>query len=410
MKQPGSLRAILMMIAVTSLVQTSRGEDWYRWRGPDLNGQSRERDWLDQWPEQGPRIAWRQNIGTGFSSITVSDGLVYTSGNRENQDTIHCFDETSGEPVWSHTFASPLDDKFFEGGTTSTPTVDGPHLINLSRQGDLKCFNKSNGEIIWATNIAEEADIRVPGWGFSGSPLVQNNLLLLNVGEAGVAVDRESGAVVWKSGDSDAGYASILPMMWKDQSVGIVVSGKFIIAINLADGSEFWRFRWLTRFGANCADPIVDGDLIFVSSGYNRGSVVLRMRETEPEVVWKHKDFQNQLNSSVLIDGQLYGFDGDVGGTIALKSVRLADGETAWQQEGFGSGSLISADGKLIILSEDGQLVIARASPTAYHELTRAKILDGKCWTTPTLSNGRIFCRDAGGDLVCVDVRKDQPR
>jgi outer membrane protein assembly factor BamB len=336
----------------------------------------------------------------------VASGRAFTLGNRENVDTVYCHDAVTGEVRWTHSYVAPLNDNFFDGGPTSTPTVDGDAVYTLGRAGDLICFDAATGNVRWSQNVAEEAGVRVPGWGFGGSPVVHDHLLLLAVGEAGTAVDKRTGELLWTSDDQDAGYATPLPFRHHDAWLMLIASGKHYHAVDVATGKERWRYRWLTRFGCNAADPVLSGERVFISSGYNRGSAVLRLTDGQPEDVWKSKEYQNQFSSSVLIDGYLYGIDGDTTGERLLKCVEFASGTIQWSEEGFGSGALIAAGSRLIILSETGELVLADASPTEFKLLAKAPVLQGKCWTCPTLANGRVYCRSADGDIVSVDLRQ----
>ncbi|MEO8494007.1 MAG: PQQ-binding-like beta-propeller repeat protein [Planctomycetota bacterium] len=407
--RPSRITAVILVLAAFG--SRLEAEDWARWRGPSRNGISAETELRVAWPASGPPILWKANVGTGFSSVVVSSGRAFTIGNRENTDTIYCFDAGNGEVVWQHSYEAALNDNLFEGGPTSTPTVDEDVVFTLSQAGKLFCFDAKTGEVRWSKNIADEAGARVPGWGFGGSPVVHDNTLLLAVGESGTAVDKRTGALLWSSEDKDAGYATPLPFRHNNRWLALIASGKFFHAVDIATGEERWRYRWLTQFGCNAADPIIDADKVFISSGYNRGSALLKLTETEPEEVWKSKEYQNQFSSSVLIDGYLYGIDGDTTGERLLKCVELATGKIRWSQEGFGSGTLIAAGSRLIVLSEAGELVLADASPTAFKQLAKASVLQGKCWTTPTLANGRVYCRNADGDVVCVDLHaaKEQP-
>jgi outer membrane protein assembly factor BamB len=166
-----------------------------------------------------------------------------------------------------------------------------------------------------------------------------------------------------------------------------------------------WKFPWKASYDINSSDAIIAGDTIFVSSGYNKGCVLVKISGGEATEVWQNKNMRNHINCSVLWEGHIYGFDGQVGGGGKLTCLDLATGEKKWSQDGMGTGSLMIADGKLIILSEKGKLVIAAASPEGFKELASAEILTGKCWTYPVLANGRIYARNADGQLVCVDVR-----
>lgn len=397
------LGLVLLMFAVP--YSHLQAEDWPCWRGPNRNGISSETELRVDWPANGPPILWKANVGTGFSSVVVASGRALTIGNRDNTDTVYSLDIETGEAKWSHSYEAPLNDKFFEGGPTASPTIHIDSVFTLSQSGDLFCFAITNGELRWSKNIAAEAEVRVPGWGFGGSPVVHGNILLLAVGEAGTAVDKSTGELLWSSADKDAGYATPLPFQRDGQWLALIASGKYFHAVDIATGAEQWRYKWLTQFGCNAADPILVDDQVFISSGYNRGSALLKLTAGEPEEVWKSKEFQNQFSSSVLIDGYLYGIDGDTTGERSLKCVELATGKVQWSHEGFGSGALIAAGARLIILSETGELALAEASPAEFKLLASASVLQGKCWTAPTLSNGRVYCRSADGDVVCVDLR-----
>lgn len=391
---------ILLLLASVA----ANGDDWPNWRGPSRNGISSETSWQHTWPKEGPAVLWRTNVGIGFSSVVVVDSRVYTMGNTNDTDMVYCLNVHDGQVLWKHSYDSPLDDRFFEGGPTSTPTVDGERVFSLSRQGDVFCFDALTGLVLWSKNVAVEAGVRVPGWGFSSSPMIRGNRLVLNVGQSGLAIDKRTGEILWKSGDSDAGYMTPHPIEIDDRWFALIASGKFYQCVDIETGEVVWKHRWLTTNGCNAADPIVHGNRVFISSGYGRGAALLSFDATSSQVVWANKEMQNQLNSSVLVDGHIYGFDGDEGGEVQLKCLEFSSGNVRWSFSGFGAGSLLVADSHLILLSEEGELSTAPMSNQLFKPTAKAKILEGKCWTVPVLSNGRIYCRNAAGDIACVNV------
>ncbi len=398
---------IILGVMLGKVAKSATAEDWYRFRGPNLDGISSETEWTHQWPPGGPNVLWRANVGTGFSSTPTSQGRLYTIGNEENVDTVYCINVETGEQIWAHSYASPTEPNEFEGGPTSTPTIDGDTVVTLSRSGDLFSFEKDTGKVNWSLNVPEAANVRVPAWGFAGSPLAHGDRLILNVGDAGVAVDRRSGQLAWASEDKESGYSSPIPYSIGSTEGVILGSARSYVAVDPKSGSELWRQRWLTTFGCNAADPIISGNQVFLSSGYNRGSGLLDISGGEPEVIWKHKEFQNQLSTSVLIDGYLYGASGDVDAGAELVCVKLESGELQWVADSVRVGGISAAGDRLILLSDSGELVIATASPEKFDILARHEVLDGKCWTAPVLSENRIYCRSARGEVACVDV---QPR
>ena len=178
-----------------------------------------------------------------------------------------------------------------------------------------------------------------------------------------------------------------------------------LFCIEAATGKVLWRYEWKTDYDINAADPIIVGDMIFISSGYNKGCALLQVNADGAKEIYSNRNMRNQCNGSVLWGGYVYGFDGQVGGSGKLTCMDLKTGQIKWAQAGLGTGSLMLADGKLIVLGEAGKLAIVEASPDGYRELASAQILTGKCWTVPVLANGRIYARNAAGDLVCVDVQ-----
>ena len=398
----------LTPLFLITLIGTAIAADWPQWRGPDLNGISKETAWSTEFPDGEPKIAWRAKVGTGFSSVSVVGGRLFTIGNEDGKETVWCLDASTGDVIWEHRYDCPLDPKYFEGGPTSTPTVADGVVYSLSRRGHLMALDVADGEVKWMKNIAEENEMPMPSWGFSGSPLVLGSSLLLNIGARGMAVDRESGDVIWKSEDDEAGYSTVVPMKHGAKLAAIVGCQKSWTAIDPKSGEELWSQRWLTRYGVNAADPIVSGNQILISSGYGKGAALLNWSEgeDEPEIVWQNKELRTQMNPAVLIDGHLFGTDGDAGNKNPLKCLELATGKVKWGVDNIGTGGVTAADGKLIVLSARGELIIALASPEKFAPISRAQVLGGKCWTVPVLANARIFCRNAAGDLVCVDVSK----
>lgn len=380
--------------------------DWPCWRGPDHNGISTESDWTAAWPAEGPKPLWKASVGLGFASVSVSQGRVYTTGNQKETDTVYCLDAGTGRPIWKHDYPCPqvVGPKYYDGGTSATPTVAGQQVYNLSRKGDLVCFDAASGKIRWQKNPVEELGLKINEWGFAGSPLVEGELLLLNVGGAGTAVEKATGKVVWTSGKEAAGYSSMVPFNAGGVRCVAFMALKAMVIVEVKTGRELARVAWDTGYDTNCADPVVAGDEFFISS-YDRGGAVVRLAGGKIVNGWKDWTMHNHLNSSVLLEGHLYGINGQAGKSGDLRCVDFKSGEVKWVQPGIGIGSVMAADGKLIVLSEKGELLVAAASSGGFKPLARAQVLGGKCWTVPVLANGRIYCRNAKGDLVCLDVK-----
>ena len=392
------LAAVFLALAALGTPAAS-GIDWPRWRGPDLNGISLEKGWQAQWPAEGPRQLWKASVGTGFSSFSVSGGRVYKMGNTANTDRVFCLEASTGKTIWSHSYPCPLDPNNFEGGPCATPTIADGRVYTFGRKGHLFCLDAVKGTVIWSKNLNRELGLEIPTWGSAGSVLAEGNLAVLNMGSAGVALDQKSGKVVWVSSKGPGAYATPIPLTIGGDRCLAILSRQSLVVVKSADGREMWSYPWKTDYDVNAADPIVAGDKVFICSGYNHGGALLKVGAQAAEKVWENKNMRNHFNSCVLWQGYLYGPD-DSG----LRCLAFETGELKWSHREFGKGSLTVADGKLVALSEKGELIIAEPTAAAFQPISRAKVLTGKCWTTPVLSNGHIYCRNAVGDVVCLDV------
>ena len=382
-------------------------DDWPNWRGPNHNGISAESGWVAKWLPDGPPQLWKTSVGLGFSSITVSKGRAYTMGNKADIDTVFCFDAETGKPLWKISYPCPTDPHFYEGGTSSTPTVDGGNVFTLSKKGDLFCFTADTGKIVWSKNIAKELGLESPMWGFASSALIEGKLLLLNAGTLGLALDKGSGKVIWSTGTDASGYSTPVPYSAAGKPALALMTGSGAAGVDMATGAPLWQFPLKGDYNLNIADPVVAGDRLFISSCYAHTGALLEFPNGELKVVWQNGNMRNQLNSSILVDGCLYGVDGVAGPSpsASLKCVDLQTGAVKWDYPDVGGGALMVADGKIIALSDKGELFTAAVSPQSFTPISRAQVLGGRCWTTPVLANGRIYCRNAKGDLICLDVK-----
>jgi outer membrane protein assembly factor BamB len=381
--------------------------DWPQWRGPNRDGISSEKGWLSTWPEGGPKQLWRLSVGTGYSSVAVSNGRVYTMGNVEKTDTVYCLDADTGAEMWTHSYPCATESGGHPG-PASTPTVDGGYVYTLSREGDLFCLDAGSGNVIWSRNV-KDFGAKSPEWDFASSVLVLDNMVIVDAGMA-LALDKSTGNLIWKTKDygdvwddiknQGGGYSAPFAFNLNDRQRLAVFNASGLVILDPKNGQELMLHPWKTSYNIHAAIPIVSGDKVFISSGYNVGCALIQVSGAKPTVMWQNRNMRNHFNSCVLWQGHLYGFD-----ESQLRCLDWDTGDVKWTQRGLGKGSLMLADGRLIIMSDKGKLVIAEASPEGFNELAGAKLLSGLCWTVPVLSNGRIYCRNHEGDLVCVDVK-----
>jgi len=389
---------VVFTISLTFAPGTACAADWPQWRGPNRDGVSAEKGWSTA----APKVLWKASLGPGCSSFAVVDDRVFTMGNDKDTGSVYCIDAKSGKILWQYSYPSPLDPKMFEGGQCSTPTVDGDSVFALGRQGQFFCLNKATGAMVWSKNFPADFGAKVASWGYSGSPLVLGDKVITEAGGKGasaVAFDKASGKVIWQAGDDAQSYASPYAFTQDGKQCVAFFNAFGLVVREAADGKEVMRYPWKTSWDINAATPLVADGKILIASDYGHGAALLPLDAAEPKPLWESKEMKNKMNSCVLWQGNLYGFDEG-----ALTCMEFATGKVKWQQKGMGLGSLMLADGKLIIQAEDGALVIAEASPEAYKEISKTPAVPAKTWVSPVLANGKIYCRNNNGEAVCFDV------
>lgn len=391
-----ALLATVVAVPAWSATAKTAADTWPHYRGANRDGISTEKLTFSA---DAPEQVWKASIGIGFTSMAVSDGMVYASGHEGGKDTLHCLDAKTGKSVWTFSYEQELKPNLYEGGPNATPTVSGKNVFILAKDGFTACLDAKTGKEVWKKNLAQEVGAQKPEWGFSGSPTVLGRALFLNVGSHGTAVEAATGKVIWKSGGDTAGYASVIPMGGTKDATLLVFAKDALVNVDAASGKKLWSFPWTTNYGVNAADPIPQGNQVFISTAYEYGCAVLDI-SGQPKEVWRNKNMKNKFNACVAINGSIYGFD-----ESTLKCIDWKSGKVQWEKGGLGMGSLAAAGGKLVILSEKGELVIADATPSAFTEISRTQALSGKCWSSPAIADGRIYVRNAKGDLVCLAVK-----
>jgi outer membrane protein assembly factor BamB len=376
--------------------------DWPRWRGPEANGISSET--VAPWSDAGPRKLWQAEVGLGFSSISVAQGRAYTMGFVPGSDVLTCLDATTGKLLWKHADPGEQMENVYEGGPNATPTVDGGTVFTFTRRGKVCALDAATGRLIWQRELAKELGAKMPTWGFSSSPLVQGRILVLNLGEAGAGLDKTTGEVVWKSGPGASGYATAVPFDFKGRHLVALFSSRELVAVDPQTGTVAWRHPWKTLDDINAADPVILGERLLLSSGDNRGAALLQLTGDAPTVLWENKNLRAQFTPPVVLGEHIYGLDGNAGERATLRCIDTASGEVKWTGPVVGTGGILAANGRLVVLSDRGELALYDVSPAGFKELARAQILGGKCWTNPALSGGRIYARNAKGTLVCYDL------
>jgi len=400
-----SIKRLVFCVLAGSLAAAAA--DWPQWRGPERDGISQESGLLQKWPEGGPPLAWKATgLGEGFASVAVAGGRVITQGQAGGGQAVITFDEPTGRQLWK----APNGDAYLNrrgGGPRGTPTIDGDTAYVLGSNGSLIALEAATGTQLWRTNVLQRFNARNINWGLSESPLIDGRQLIVNAGGGGasiVAIDKNNGNVIWKSLDDEAGYSSAMVVEAGGVRQYILLTGEAAVGVRADNGKELWRYRRVSNSTANVATPVVHGDQVFVSSDYGTGGGLLKLAANGDGVnadeVYFNRDMRNHYNTPVLIGDYLYGYSSRI-----LTCMNFATGEVAWQDHSVGKGQVIAADGLLYLLSEDGVVGLAEATPEGYRERSRFSIPSGEypTWTLPVVANGRLYLREQD-TLYAYDV------
>jgi len=406
MKWNDVTRKVIVCIATVCIARGSvlaaDSLDWPQFRGVDQDGISKETQWNPQALASGPKILWKADLGNGYAVVSVKDDSVFTVGNRDNKDTVYALSLKTGDVIWQHSYACSGGGY---PGPRATPATDGSVVYSLSREGLLLCLDAKTGAVKWEKQLVKEFGAGNTKWGFSGSPVIRGDKLLVNAGEYGLVLDRNTGAKIWASPAGTGGYAS--PVVFNNGKADClaVFGEKALFVVELASGKKLGAFPWETSYNVNAADPIVNEGQIFISSGYDKGCALVDARGETLRQVWVNKSMRNQFSSSVLINGYLYGFDGNAGGG-SLKCLEFATGQEKWSEK-IGFGALTAVRDHLVAINERGDLFVIKASPAGYELVSSAKQVLGKtCWTSPVMCRGIVIWRNEKGNMVAVDLRK----
>lgn len=401
-----SASLLLLCSCVVGLAQT--GGEWPQWRGSNRDGISKETGLLKQWPDGGPPLAWKAaGAGRGYSSLAISKGRIYTLGLRGDKEHVIALDAATGKEVW----ATPHGGAFRNDrgdGPRGTPTVDGDRVYSLGGDGDLSAVDAKTGKLIWQMNVLKKFGGTNITWGISESPLVLGDKVLVNAGGRDasiVALNKADGSVVWQSkGISDrSGYSSGMPVQVGGTTQVIFFTHNRVVALDAKDGKLLWDYPKAANDVANAATPVVRGNRIWVSSDYGQGGGLVEIKaDGKAQEVYFTKEMRNHHSSSVLIGDHLYGFSGGI-----LTAMKFDTGEVAWKDRSVGKGSLVFADGMLYLLSENGVVGLAEATPTGYVERGRFRLQQDALptWAHPVVAGGRLYLRDQD-TIYAYDVKK----
>ncbi|HZL37974.1 MAG TPA: PQQ-binding-like beta-propeller repeat protein [Tepidisphaeraceae bacterium] len=401
--------ASLALGAATS-VQAAIG-DWPQWRGPNRDDISTEKGLLKDWPQSGPPLAWKiKGMGVGYSTVSIADGKIFTMGDHGDSADVLALDMT-GKQLWTTRIGKAGGST--AAGTRSTPTIDGDRVYALGQFGDLVCLEAGTGKLVWHKDLRKDLSGDMGGWGYAESPLVDGEKLICTPGGRQgtlAAFDKKTGNLLWRSKDLTDGaqYTSLVPAEINGTHQYVVLTGASVAGISL-NGKVLWHAQ---RKGATAIvpTPIVDGNLVYVSSGYNIGCDLFKItgmgNDFEAEHVYHNKDMIIHHGGLIRVGDYVYGASDEKRGTLTCMEIKT--GKVAWKNKSVGKGSVAYADDRLYVRSEStGDLALVEATPDGYKQHGLLKQPDRskeKAWAHPVIAGGKLYLRDIDV-LLCYDIK-----
>jgi outer membrane protein assembly factor BamB len=418
------LLGIALLLTATSFAFAA-SPSWPTFRGADRTAVSQETGLLQEWPEGGPKLVWEAaGAGRGYSSLAIADGKIYTLGDGlstadDKDEYLSCFSEADGKQLWkTKTGKAWTSGQDSWQSSRSTPTVDGSLVYVLTPHGDLVCCSTADGNELWRKNLKSDfSGSKADGWGYSESVLIDGDRLICTPGNSKatmVALDKKTGETIWKcasEGDKGAGHASIVISTIGGNRVYVTTTGSGCLGVRADDGTRLWQYP-IERTTAVIPTPIVRGDLVFFAAGYKRGGALLKQKATSDgkveveEIYPVNPALANKHGGIVLVGDYLYGDSDDAGVPWCAD---LMTGEIKWKERGSGkrSASFAAADDCLYIRFADGTMVLARANPDKYEEVSKFKIPDSGArpsWSHPVITGGKLYLREQD-KIFCYDLK-----
>ncbi len=381
-------------------------DDWPAFRGVARDGRLTGVTFGTDWSTP-PRELWRRKVGPGWSSLSVVGDYLFTQEQHGGNELVICYRADTGEEVWVNRVEARFDDAMGLG-PRATPTFAEGKLFTQGCTGILQCLDASTGNVLWKADLTTDAEAKLPQYGFVSSPLVVGEFVIQfssgGKGKSVLAYDRVSGAVVWRAGDGTSGYSSPHYARIGDVPQILMVGSWGLQAIALETGNVLWDHPWKVKTNPRCTQPVlIDDDLVVFGTTGMMGSRMLRVRKDEAawdvKEEWETNKFRPYFNDCVLHKDYIYGYDGDRFVCIDVKT-----GDRQWRGKRYDGQVLLIADmDLLLILSEDGEVVLVDATPEGFNERARFRALTGKTWNHPVIAHGRLFVRNSE-EMACYEL------
>jgi outer membrane protein assembly factor BamB len=385
-----------------------RYPDWPDFRGPRRDGRYEGPPIRTDWPQEGLPLIWKQPVGLGYASFVVADGRAFTIEQRRDEEVVAAYDLETGRELWTNGWKAKFVESMGGDGPRATPTYHEGRVFALGALGELRCLDGRTGTLIWRRNILADADGENLPWGMSGSPLIVDDAVIVlpggRRGKSVAAYARTSGAPIWHALDDSQAYASPMLVTLGGVRQLLIVTASRAIGVTVESGQLLWEYPWATDMGINVAQPLLVGqDRVFLSAGYGKGAAVFEVSHAgdrfTTRTVWQNVRMKNKFTSSVLHEGYIYGLDEAI-----LGCIDAATGELKWKGGRYGYGQILLADNHIIVLTEDGEVVLVEARPDRHQELAKFSAIEGRTWNHPVVADGRLLVRNLR-EMAAFDIR-----
>lgn len=382
---------------------------WTDFRGPNRAGVYAQTAIETAWPAAGLPRLWKMPIGAGYASFTVGEGRAYTIEQRREREAITAYDVKTGRELWAFTYPAQFDEILGGPGPRATPVYYGGLVYSLGANGDFYCVSAETGKPKWSKNILADNGAKNIHWAMSGSPLIVDEKVIVTPGgpngKSIVAYNRLTGEPIWHSLNDRAGYTSPILATLAGLKQIVWISGERAVGLTAEDGKQLWEFPFPAQMDMNCSQPVVvDGAHVLLSSAQGPGAALLEIAKTgdayAARPVWQNNRMKNKFNSSVLYQGYIYGLDEAILACIDAKT-----GELKWKGGRYGYGQLLLAGSHLVVVTEQGDIVLVRATPESHQELARFSAIEGRTWNIPAIDNGLLLVRNST-EMACFRLGK----
>jgi outer membrane protein assembly factor BamB len=382
---------------------------WTDFRGPHRAGVYAQTEIETAWPASGLPRLWKQPIGAGYASFTVGEGRAYTIEQRRDREAITAYDMKTGRELWAFTYPARFDEILGGLGPRATPVYHEGLVYSLGAKGDFYCLSADTGKSKWSKNILADNGAKNIHWAMSGSPLIVDEKVIVTPGgpdgRSIVAYNRLTGEPIWHSLNDRAGYTSPILATLAGRKQIVWISGERAVGITVEDGKLLWEFPFPAQMDMNCSQPVVvDETHVLLSSAQGPGAALLEIAKTgdayAAHPIWQNNRMKNKFNSSVLYQGYIYGLDDAILACIDAKT-----GELKWKGGRYGYGQLLLAGSHLIVVTEQGDVVLVRATPEGHQELARFSAIEGRTWNIPAIDNGLLLVRNST-EMACFRLGK----